>query len=440
MRRVWRNSMMNWFARFLLLGALAQVVSVGPARAASGDSETSLVTAMQKAETESPLLKSQKYRVQASAEEVRTQKSSYMPEVSAAAIASDGAPGAFSYMGVDSNYSSSQRMGVGGALILKQDIWDFGRTGGAVQAAQAQSELARKQIALSRLDVDREVLRTYLECSYLKAQLRNSKVIADLVHLLSKETERFVRSGQRSVIERYLVDAEAEEADTRMAEFTERVGATERRLAIELGQTSAEPVHCVDLPRVETSLASLEQHSGTSPVIEAQQQRVHVAEARLERARAESRPEISALITGGYFDNQLQSEKFNYSAGIGISVPLFTGFKLESHIDREQADLNAEEAGLAYSRQAVDTVNSRYSEQTQSLRVRLTFLDRENRLAKTALELARKRFLDLQGTMVDLRDTIKNMTRVLQSTDEAYRDLYTARGEASLMAGARSGD
>lgn len=420
--------LMFFGAFWIAAQALAAEPTPGPAMP--------LIEVLRNAESFNPRLKGARFHEQALAENIRAQSSSYYPDLSVAAVASTGDPGSFSLLDVDSNISSAQRVGWGGALVLKQDLWDFGRTSGAVHTAEAQRLMQQKEFSVIKMDVDREVLRTYVHCSFLRAQVENSQFMADQAHLMAEETTRFVRSGQRSVVERYLVDAEAKEAETRIAEFTARVGVIEQRLAIALGRPHSESIHCSSLAQVHDSLAAIERTSSENPILAAQKVRIQVARSKLDRARAESRPALVGMATGGYFDNSHTRERMNYAAGIGIKIPLFEGFRIDSNINAETAELNSEEAGLDNSRLSVDNANSRYDEQIESLKVRLEFLEKEKSLAREVFTLARKRYRSLQGTMIDLRESIRNMNRVLQSTDEAYRDIYTARGERSLLNGA----
>jgi outer membrane protein len=360
-----------------------------------------------------------------------------MPDVSAAAIASTGSPGSFSMFDVDSDISSAQRIGSGGALVLKQNIWDFGRTSNAVQASEEQKGFQQKQYSVLKIDVDVNVLRTYLSCAFLKAQVENSRFMFDEAKLLARETDKFVRSGQRSIVERYLVDAEAKEAETRIAEFSERLTVTEQRLAIELGLPGTQKVNCTDLEAAGSALAKLAVKTGASPIVDLQKARIRIAQSTLDEAQAESRPSLYGAVTGGYFDNEHLPDKMIYAAGIGIELPLFEGFRIDSTIAMKKAELHAEEAGLDNSTLSLARMNSQYEEQTQSIKVRLEFLEKEKQLAKRVFALARKRYLSEQGTMIDLRESIRNMNRILQSTDEASRDLYIARGERALVNGAR---
>ena len=421
-----------------LIGVATPLQTLGKPslNAAPSESELDLFQVLKEADAASPRLKSARYANEAGTQNVEVNKAAFLPEIDAAAAASTGLPGSMAMVGIDNNIGASQRVGFGAALIVRQNIWDFGRTSEAVKTAEAQSSLSKSQLALAKMDIEREVLQTYLNCAFLKSRLENSKFLLDQSRVLARETDRFVSSGQRSVIERYLVDAEAKEAETRNAEFRERVLVIEGRLAIELGRPETDRVVCADLSNMGAVMAKLEATKSTSPILMVQEQKIQVAEGLLGRAKAESRPRLIAIATGGYFDNQTLKDKFNYSAGIGITVPLFSGFRVESQVGREIASLNAETASLGYSRQVVEQTNSRYEEQVRSLTVRLNFLREENKLAKQVFDLARKRYLSLQGNMIDLREAIRNMDRVLRSTDETNHDLFLARGERSLFNGA----
>jgi outer membrane protein TolC len=396
--------------------------------------ELSLADTIKAAIAASPRLKSARFREEALREEIRSQKSAYLPQLDVAVVASAGDPGSFAFLGVDNNFSASQRLGEGASLVLRQDLYDFGRTSSLVAVAEARQNAESKQRGIYKAEVAREVLRAYLDCSFLKAQVENARFIARQTALIARETGRFVRSGQRSIIERYLVDAELKESETRVAELGARATMTERRLAIEMGRPEAEAPSCEPLAAAESGIRDLERLHGPSPILEAQEAKIRAAQSRLENAKAETRPTIVGMATGGYWASErVPNDHMNYSLGVGITLPLFSGFRIESNIDREAADLHAEEALLAHSRLTLDTAGSRYDEDTSAIGVRLEFLKSEKALAKTAFDLARSRYLSFQGTMIDLRETIRNMRRILDATSVASRDLYVARGERALV-------
>jgi outer membrane protein TolC len=154
-------------------------------------------------------------------------------------------------------------------------------------------------------------------------------------------------------------------------------------------------------------------------------------------------PELLALATGGYFQSDKLSQKWNYSAGIGIRLPLFEGFKTQADIQRAAAELQAEQATLQAIDQSVNESNTRYDEQIHALKVRLDYLQRENKLAHEAYELAKSRYFGFQGSLVDLREALRNLERVLTDINKAQKDLFIARGGRAIFNGVRhenSGD
>lgn len=399
----------------------------------------SLREVLRKAEISSPRLRAANYREQAARQGIDIQKSRHLPDLNAAAIASTGDPGSFSFLDVDGNISAANRVGEGAALILKQDIYDFGRTSSAISAAEAQRDYEYRRTAITRSQVDEQAMLTYVGCSFLREEVTNSEFVAEQAKILARETGSFVKSGQRSIVERYLVDAQVEEAKTRIEEFKERVKIVQNRLAIELGEGPTASVQCSPLSELETEFAALEKSPGANPALEAQKVRVHLTETQVDFAKAQTRPLFVGQLSGGYFDNNNLRDKMNYGAGIGITVPLFTGFRLEAGIDQALARLSAERSMMAEVTQDVDRANSEYDEQIKSLGVRLAFLRNEEKLAKKVFDLAHGRYKSLQGNMVDLREAIRNMTRVSQSTDEATRDLLLARGRKTLLNGTDPG-
>ncbi len=405
---------------------------------AGGESKakgSSLLMVLQEAEKNSPRLKSKRYLEAAATENIGIKKSKYYPEISVAAVASTGDPGSFSMLDVDSNLSSSQRVGFGASLILKQDIWDFGRTSNAVRSAELANQLNKKEGVFLNSQIAREVLATYLDCAFLQTQLQNSKFIVDQAKSLDAETDRFVRSGQKSIIERYLVDTEEKSAETRVAEFTERLRTTEERLGILMSRPAGEKVSCEGLEQVQRDINWMENVVAKNPLIDIQEIHSQIAESKLAEAKSESRPKIFGMALAGSFDNDHLKDRNHYAAGIGISLPLFSGFLVDSEIGKQEAELMAEQSSVEATQQSVSAANSSYDERIRSLQVRLQFLDTERTHAKKVFNLANKRYEDLQGSMNDLRESTKNVNRIVLEADQALRDLLFAQGEKSLFNG-----
>ncbi|MGZ3773411.1 MAG: TolC family protein [Pseudobdellovibrionaceae bacterium] len=418
----------------LALGVMFLACEVSAAKAPQ-KTTFSLLNVIEEAIKSNPRVKGKQYLERASEENIRMKESKYYPEVNLAAIASTGNPGSFSMLDVDGNLSSSQRVGMGGAVIVKQSIWDFGRTSHAVHSAELENQLTKKEENILKADVAREILRTYLDCSFLKTHLENSRFIVEQAKLLDSEINRFVKSGQRSVIEKYLVDTEEKAAETTVAEFTERLRTTEERLAILLERTGGDTLTCEDLSKVQKDIAQMENSMTKNPAVDIQEVRAQMAESRLAEAESENRPKIFGMALAGRFENDHLKDQNNYAAGVGITLPLFSGFLIDSQIGKQQSELFAQKSSVDAILQAVAATNSGFDEKIRSLHVRSQFLESEKVHAKKVFNLAHQRYEALQGSMNDLRVSIKNMNRLVLEADQTQRDLLISRGEKSLFNG-----
>ncbi len=422
---------MKYLIQFALI---FNVFAISTAQAA----EISLSEALKEAEANSPKLKSAAYQNKAAEQRVRDARSGYLPSVELAFIGSDGSPGSFSFLGVDNNISAADRIGEGGAATLRQTIWDFGRTSSSVKLANSEKDFQQTSAALSLAEVDLQILNLYLTCSFLKTATADAQFTAHQAQVIASETRNYVRSGQRSVIEKYLVDAQAKEAETLVAELGTRITNVEQRLTLMIGRDKNQKVQCPDLSNQETEILLLEKNTKNSPMLEVFRASANMARFQLEQAKADENPTFFGLVTGGYFNDIQKKDGWNYSAGIALTFPLFDGFHRDAQVERRKAEFESSKALINYSQQIVDEANSKYDEQMSSLKVRLNYLGAEVKLAKEAFGLARGRFFGFKGSMIDLRESLRNLNRVVLSVDEARRDLLIARGASAIYNGARS--
>ncbi len=422
---------------FLLTGATLLLSISSGAHADETTLPLSLMDAIREAEKANPGLKSVQYQEQAAGEQVRAARSGYLPELDVAAIAGGGNVGAVALLGIDPNLGASQRIGEGGGLILKQTLWDFGRTGSAVETAKLNKELQSRFFDISQAEVDIQVLRSYLDCAFLKSEAADARFISEQARIIAKETNRFVVSGQRSVVERYLVEQQQAEADRINEALLTKSQLVEKRLAIELGRNENQSVTCGDLYSSQVDFKSIIGRTWNNPVLQAGEVQKRVAQSKLEQVKAEERPSLIGVVNGGYFNNDLLARSWNYSAGAGITFPLFTGFKLQAEVARSSAELGARETDYELTRQNVDDTNNRYDEQIRSTEVALRSLAQEMDLAKKAFDLARKRYFSLQGTMVDLREALRNLNHVTSAMNEARRNYLVNQGSQALFNGVR---
>ena len=400
--------------------------------------EMDLALAIRTAELNSPQLKSELAQLHAGEEKMRVEKANYLPSIDAAAIAANGSPGAFGLLGIDNNISSADRIGAGVGVVIKQIISDFGRTKASVDIAKDEVKLQENLKLLVASDIGIKILQTYLECATLKSQIEDAAFTRDQAKVIASETNKFVKSGQRSIVERYLVDSQAMEAETLGAELTERVDLFERRLAVQTGQKQIEKVGCLDLrtPSNEFSIAKIESQVRTSVLFDVNAIRLNIAKLHLLRSEADSRPTFFALANAGYFDRRLDSGLWNYSAGLAISIPIFDGYRVDAESQRNRYEVEAVQRRTEAIEEMIRDYNLKLESAISSSRIRYEFLKREIALGQKAFDLAKNRYFAFKGSMVDLRDALKNINRIKLAIDESKKSLLLSRGEKAIFNGA----
>ncbi len=384
----------------------------------------------------SPLMRQARERIKGADAGVRIAQSEYLPQISAQGLWSNGNAGVFSVAGVDANLGTASRIGEGLGLDLKQNVYDFGRAHHEIAAEEARRQTEQASLETQKSEAQRELLRVYVDCSYLTSTVSTSERIVELTKMVGRETDRFVKSGQRSIIERYLVDSQTEETETRVAETETKLVVVQRRLA-RLLQLPADNLQknqftCRGLSELLVEAKAIKPASEFNAFLKVENERLKQFEERQKFARADYMPRIFLEAQGGFFRSENVDQGWNYGVGLGITLPLYTGDRIESKVDEAQALYDYQRAVIARTTERVEQDNLGYDEQIESLHVRLAYLEKENQLALKVFGIARSRYTKFQGSMIDLRDSIRELSRVLDELDRTKAQLSQAIVERSL--------
>ena len=395
--------------------------------------QISLKDAMVRIGEISPLIRQANERVKEAEAGIAGAESAVLPQITAQALWSNGNPGVFSVSGVDANFSAGSRLGEGLGLDLKQNIYDFGRSRHQVASEEARKTTEQTAVETRKAEAQAELLHVYANCSYLTSSVLTSDRIVGLTKMVARETNRFVKSGQRSIIERYLVDSQTEEVETRLAETKAKLKVVKKRLAqlLQLPATN-ETITCDSLDSLLVEAKQMKAVSSFNIFLEVENERLKQFEELQKFSRAEYLPKIFLEAQGGFFNADRADQNWNYGVGIGITVPLYSGHRIESSINLAQARFQFQKAVVARTTERVEQENFAYDEQIQSLEVRIAYLEKENLLAIKVFDLARNRYTKLQGSMIDLRDAIRELTRVLNEHDRAINQFAQALVQRSL--------
>jgi|GEM_PF-1885527 len=380
----------------------------------------------------SPLIREANQRVKEADASIGVARSAVLPQISAQALWSSGNPGVFSVQGVDANFGTNERLGEGLGLDLKQDIYDFGRSTHEIAAEEARKTSEQSAIETEKARAQIELLHVYVKCAFLTSSVATSERIAALSRVVARETDRFVKSGQRSIIERYLVDSQTQEAETKVAETKAKLAVLEKRLTQLLQLPRDSTANCGNLSTLFDEARRMKSSLVVNAFLRVENEKLKQFEEMQKFAHADFMPRLYLEAQGGYFRAERTNQNWNYGVAVGVSLPLYTGDRIESKVGEAQAQYERQRAVVARTFEKIEQENFGYDEQIQSLDVRLTYLEKENELARKVFDLAKDRYTKLQGSMIDLRESIRELMRVLDERDQTISQLAQAMVQRSL--------
>ena len=388
---------------------------------------------MHLAEINSPRLSAEKLHEFASKKSVDIARSNYFPTLNLEAIDSTGFPGSTTGADVTGLMGSPYRSGYGAGLVAQQIIYDFGRTYYDVEASNNEVELSKQNTRVSTYEVKQLALQTFYNCAFFRSQRDTWEELRHESGIITNQAQKFVNTGQRSIVDRYLSKAQTELAQTAHTFYATRLKESVRELAVIMGVAN-DSFLCPPLPKELTRALNPNATMATSPLFARAIVKTKVAESRLKQQKAGFYPKIVAVASVGTMADARLVQKKDYAAGVGIVLPLFD-LHTSGEIHRAQALANASEKEFEAQKQYLGIMNTKYDEIIRSSEVRLTHLGYEFSLARKAFDTAKKRYFSLEGDLIDLREAFRNLARVETEIDDTRMKLLEAKGSKALLNG-----
>lgn len=233
-------------------------------------------------------------------------------------------------------------------LTLSWLVWDFGQTQASVNASRAQlnaavftqnaavqAVLSGVQQAYYQLLGDRALVTSY------------SEALASATAAL-QAAEAKHRAGQATIADVYQARASVASAQATLAAGAQTVASDEGALASAVGLPLATRLRLAPLdlstpPKLRDSVRALMQQAlRSNPALQSTRSRVEAARANLQAAQRTGLPSITLGATQTWRAQNQQSPTRQYSIGLTLSVPLFSGFK--RHYEEAQARASLAEA------------------------------------------------------------------------------------------------
>jgi outer membrane protein TolC len=358
---------------------------------------------------------------------VREQRAPLFPTVGAGAEYYQ-APG---YSEVVSNRGLSA-----GMLTLDYTAWDWGRRRALVRAAEYVNEASRLGVAAARAQIVFDTSIAYFDLLRARGTQRALQASLERMTRYVATIQALEKSGR--VIANDVLKFRTARDNTELAldaarSNSERANAT---LGILIGEPNQQDLDVADIP------GPLPKPSGDlaqSPVMQAAQRAIASADSQIVAAKAERLPTFQVALTTGFVGidpPQTIAHNFGGSYDGVMSVPIFDGGLIASHIDQAKAKAHS---ATAQARQAeyllkkrVADASLRYDEANRQLAI----LARAQPTADDNFGLTWTRFLGGgSATMLEVLDAYQQAEQLrLQHFDQEF-NAREAVAETSLLFG-----
>jgi len=385
-----------------------------------------------------PIRKADEFREIAAEKSVDVARSSYYPQITGMGIATNGFPGSSGALGIGGISGSSYRSGPSVGILLEQNIWDFGQTANKVEAAKRFVDIAQKLSKETQLQVSASAIDIFFVCSRDRSLAELSKKISDEAAQIETEVNKYVNTGQDSIVGKYLSKIQTEEALTNAKVFLQRYQLDLDDIHFLVGEKDL----TMTCPLLTSSLIDTESAKKSSDLSNNPELRFTIAELDLAHAElkvAESKyyPQILALASAGYIrKTQLNEiERKQYAVAIGFTMPIFDGFSKSSEVAATRARQDQKENEVAAKKFELERSVKLLDKNIASLQLEIKQLEANAKTSNEAFTLARKRYLDRMGNLTDLREAIRADSQIQIHLKESEASLARNLANKDLLLG-----
>lgn len=415
-------------------GTLAIILFFSGSQAADGARRINLEEALEMAFSRDPSLIYAKSMLEATIERQSATSAGYSPVVNleAAYLPQSGnfvpRPGMnFKQFAADPSLTPYHYFNF--SLAIRQTVYDFGRTNGLSEQAKSLAHAAESDLTRSRLDLWSLVVSRYVAVLSAQEMVGVAERSRDQATRYANRASAMFESGLRPLIDVVRTEADAQNAASSLLQAQDTLALSQAALAATFGSGArfdfvVEPLPASfgqePVPEMENAISEA---LASRPEVTALLHRIRAQEAVVQQRRASYYPVLFAQAGFNYGGTEIDALVYNWSLGIGISLPLFSGFSTRHEIGEAEAVLGSLRANLESLRLQIRMEAEQALRMLVDARTRLGPVNAAVRAAREALRLADGRYEAGTGNQVELLDAQASLANAEASLVRARYEL-----------------
>ncbi len=315
------------------------------------------------------------------------------------------------------------------ALYLKQTIYDFGRTSGAVDAARYNREAADKSLTLTRQDLALRIRNAFYLLLAAEKQVTAVGETVKARTAVYQQSQEFFNQGIRAKVDVARAEANLYSARTALirAENNREIARVELANAMgidSLGDRTLTEPYLVSLALPERSQAQQEAMRNRAELQQLTALK-SAASANLKMAKSSYLPVLSGTANIGYADQNFPPPGNIWGVGLDLTIPLFSGFSSVEQVREANANINAIEARSNNLRlQIIREVESAWLGVSEAS-ARIASTDKEVEATKENQALAEGRYHEGVGNIIEVTDAQSQALDAKTANIQARYDYLT---------------
>ncbi|WP_346316019.1 TolC family protein [Chitinophaga sp. YIM B06452] len=309
------------------------------------------------------------------------------------------------FPGTDLVFQPMPSENVNAGIEARQLLLDFGKSGSQIKQSQAQASLLGTQTAEAKENLAYQVADVYLAIAFLQDNIAVQDANIRLLEETEKMVENKLKHGDAIDLDLLNTRVKLETYRNRKVDYQNSLQKQLANLEYLTGEPLKDSIHSNfnwPMPAAQADVA-FEGNTAVKTAIEKEK----VAETGVQLAKSQYKPSLFAQAGTGYKNGYLPDvsvPKFNYNAGVSLSVPIFHGKKL-----RTQEHMAATEVEVAkWNTQGIkDNIRKEAAQQLSDIaasRERLQTAETLLQQANRALTLAQSRYKNGVITYLDLQN------------------------------------
>lgn len=386
-----------------------------------------------------PSLKAAERDSQVATAQYKETTSAYYPQVSLNASYTQAESKSLSFItGISETNSAS--------INLNQKIYDFGRTGGSIEAAKYRIEAKNSGLAKTIQDIVYAVKEGYFNILKAKQVVKAQEETVRQAGEHLKQAQAFLKVGTRTRFDVTKAEVDLNVANLSRIKAESGVDVATAALRNRMGIDYNNTIDIEGIPVKRTTEIKLDQGIreaiSNRPDLRSLDAGIRSGEAGLKSVKGDYYPSLSLAASYGYYDQHLagqesalfQDNTERWSVGASVTLPLFEGYITNSKVSESLANIESLKAQKEVS---VNNIVLEVSQAYLSFRdaeTRIGVADGNLRTAKEGLELSEGRYRAGVGNIIEVVDaqTSYNNAKIDLINAEFDKDIAIAVYEKAV--------